>query len=79
VVLKRSRTQTIFVMFSSGAGPNDTSGPAETRYYSSVDDGVYYLYQYVLTLPLNAVLGFSNCTHEGSTMTATVLITWISP
>jgi len=29
-----------------GASESDTSGPADTKYYSSVDNGVYYLYQF---------------------------------
>ncbi|OCK74569.1 hypothetical protein K432DRAFT_447221 [Lepidopterella palustris CBS 459.81] len=40
------RTQKIFVTFTKTNNTNDTSGPAQTKYYSSQDGGVYYTYFY---------------------------------
>ncbi|OCL07402.1 hypothetical protein AOQ84DRAFT_389548 [Glonium stellatum] len=40
------KTRKIFALFSQTNNTNDTSGPAQTRYYSQEDGGVYYTYLY---------------------------------
>lgn len=57
VINAQWKKRKVFTTFYRTNNTNDTSGPAETRYYSNEDSGVYYTYAYQESGILRGYLG----------------------